>query len=104
MCLACSGNLNWSPPNAETQGFMPPEPIDIRNSENIINSLKYESEMNMVNAEKKIGKYLSGKRNGGIAVIDISILPMAYKIDKYKIVRNFPNQLSHKMPPNMGKK
>ena len=29
-CLACSGSLNCSPPNAETQGLIPPVPKPIR--------------------------------------------------------------------------
>ena len=39
-CLCCSGNLNWSPPKAETQGLIPPVPTAIKNKPIKENQLK----------------------------------------------------------------
>lgn len=40
---SCCGNLNWSPPNAATHGFIPPVPVAINVRPTIVNVLKKNS-------------------------------------------------------------
>lgn len=41
---SCCGSMNWSPPNAATQGFIPPVPTAIRTRPSSENSLQNDND------------------------------------------------------------
>ena len=60
-CLCCSGNLNWSPPKAATQGLIPPVPTAIKNKpirENQLKKSKYNWLNHRIMIFQKIEYYL----------------------------------------------
>ncbi len=62
--------LNWSPPNAETQGLIPPVPAAIINNDTAVKALQRErqtqgGERNRMGRERRDDKEREGERENG---------------------------------------
>lgn len=70
---ACIGTLNWSPPNVEIHGLIPPDPSEIRSKPKTANTLEHGlglkllSIMIVVCTKNRFDSYSVGNPNTGMA-------------------------------------